>query len=254
MFRRRHEQRLGRHQAAANSRTRTARVVASAHRAGARGPSRDDQRLSESRRDRRCTAAGGAANQNQNRPFPWRCPPTSGQNRPLRAGVSTDPVRPPPPGRAPSASACEPYRELIVEALARGRNAVAIWQDLVDDHGFPARYASVRRFVVTTARQRPPRRASSSRPRPAKKARSTTARRPDGPRPRHGQVPTHAALRPDAGLLAQVGAAAGVALERADLGRAARTRVSPAGRHRPRHRPRQSERRRPHARTSTIPR
>src|SRR5882672_6112630 len=64
-----------------------------------------------------------------------------------RAGVSTDPVSS-PPGRAPSASACEPYREIIVEALARGRNAVAIWQDLVDDHGFPARYASVRRFVV----------------------------------------------------------------------------------------------------------
>ena len=61
-------------------------------------------------------------------------------------GVSTDPVR--PPGRAPSASACEPYREIIVEALTRGRNAVAIWQDLVDDHGFPGRYASVRRFVV----------------------------------------------------------------------------------------------------------
>jgi len=50
--------------------------------------------------------------------------------------------------RAPSASACEPYRELITEALRHGRNAVAIWQDLVDDHGFPARYASVRRFVV----------------------------------------------------------------------------------------------------------
>jgi transposase len=62
--------------------------------------------------------------------------------------VSTDSVRPPPPGRAPSASACEPYRDMIAEALARGRNAVAIWQDLVDDHGFPARYASVRRFVV----------------------------------------------------------------------------------------------------------
>jgi len=31
-------------------------------------------------------------------------------------------------------------REIIAEALARGRNAVAIWQDLVDDHGFPARY------------------------------------------------------------------------------------------------------------------
>jgi transposase len=26
---------------------------------------------------------------------------------------------------------------------------MAIWQDLVDDHGFSARYASVRRFVVT---------------------------------------------------------------------------------------------------------
>ncbi len=63
-------------------------------------------------------------------------------------GVSTDPERPPPPGRAPSASACEPYRELIAEALGRGRNAMAIWQDLVDDHGFTARYASVRRIVV----------------------------------------------------------------------------------------------------------
>ena len=62
--------------------------------------------------------------------------------------VSTDPGRPSPPGRAPTASACEPYRELIAEALSRGRNAMAIWQDLVDDHGFSARYASVRRFVV----------------------------------------------------------------------------------------------------------
>jgi hypothetical protein len=26
---------------------------------------------------------------------------------------------------------------------------MAIWQDLVDDHGFTARYASVRRFVAT---------------------------------------------------------------------------------------------------------
>ena len=58
------------------------------------------------------------------------------------------------PSRAPRASACEPYRELIVDAVGRGRNAMAIWQDLVDDHGFPARYASVRRFV-STLRQRP---------------------------------------------------------------------------------------------------
>ena len=30
---------------------------------------------------------------------------------------------------------------------------MAIWQDLVDDHGFPARYASVRRFVATLRQQ-----------------------------------------------------------------------------------------------------
>jgi transposase len=67
------------------------------------------------------------------------------------AQVSTDSGRrpwPPPPARAPRTSACEPFRELITEALARGRNAVAIWQDLVDDHGFRARYASVKRFVL----------------------------------------------------------------------------------------------------------
>jgi transposase len=74
----------------------------------------------------------------------------SGPSKPAITGtVSTDPGPPSPPGRAPSASACEPYREVITEALARGRNAMAIWQDLVDDHGFPARYASVRRFVLT---------------------------------------------------------------------------------------------------------
>src|SRR6202042_3868137 len=31
--------------------------------------------------------------------------------------------------------------------LAKGRNAMAIWQDLVDGHGFAGRYASVKRFV-----------------------------------------------------------------------------------------------------------
>lgn len=65
------------------------------------------------------------------------------------------PPWPPPASRAPQASACEPYRELIEAALARGRNAMAIWQDLVDDQGFPGRYASVRRFVVTLRGPRP---------------------------------------------------------------------------------------------------
>jgi len=30
---------------------------------------------------------------------------------------------------------------------------MAIWQDLVDDHAFPAQYASVKRFVNTPARR-----------------------------------------------------------------------------------------------------
>jgi transposase len=69
----------------------------------------------------------------------------SASNPATTGGVSTDSAA---PTRAPSASACEIYREVITEALGRGRNAMAIWQDLVDDHGFAARYASVRRFVV----------------------------------------------------------------------------------------------------------
>ena len=51
------------------------------------------------------------------------------------------------PTRAPTASVCEPYRDLILDAIRRGRNAMAIWQDLVDQHGFQGRYASVRRYV-----------------------------------------------------------------------------------------------------------
>ena len=53
----------------------------------------------------------------------------------------------PEPGRSPSASACEPYRDAIELGLSRGRNAKAIWQDLVDDHGFTGGYQSVKRLV-----------------------------------------------------------------------------------------------------------
>ena len=61
--------------------------------------------------------------------------------------VSTD-LGGPRPGRAPTASACEPYRELIELGLRQGRNAMAIWQDLVDGSGFHGKYVSVRRFVA----------------------------------------------------------------------------------------------------------
>lgn len=65
--------------------------------------------------------------------------------------VSTDPVelsgRPPAPVASSRASACEPYRDCIEAALAKGRNATAIYQDLVSYQGFKAKYASVKRFV-----------------------------------------------------------------------------------------------------------
>jgi len=49
--------------------------------------------------------------------------------------------------KALTLSSCEPYREFIQQSLARGRNAMAIWQDLVTDYGFGHSYQSVRRFV-----------------------------------------------------------------------------------------------------------
>src|SRR5260370_42686007 len=64
--------------------------------------------------------------------------------------VSTDsapPQWPPRPGRAPQASACEPYRDVIVEAASAGRNTVAVYQGLGDDHGFRAGDASAARVV-----------------------------------------------------------------------------------------------------------
>ena len=47
----------------------------------------------------------------------------------------------------PSASACAVHRDAIELGLSRGRNAMAIWQDLVDTRGFTGGYQSVKRFV-----------------------------------------------------------------------------------------------------------
>jgi transposase len=80
----------------------------------------------------------------------------SGTAKPAKQTSTDPPAWPPPPGRSPQASACEPYRELIERAVAQGRHAMAIWQDLVDDHGFPARYASVQRFVKKLREARAP--------------------------------------------------------------------------------------------------
>lgn len=63
-------------------------------------------------------------------------------------GVTTgQPISPPTAQQDRATSACEPYREVIEQGFGRGRNAMAIWQDLVSDHGFPHGYQTVKRFV-----------------------------------------------------------------------------------------------------------
>ena len=62
-------------------------------------------------------------------------------------GLSTPAPRPPEPqpGHSPSASACTAYRELIEVGVSRGRNAMAIWQDLVDNCSFTATLSKTKR-------------------------------------------------------------------------------------------------------------
>jgi transposase len=57
------------------------------------------------------------------------------------------PASPVPAGHNPSASSCEPFRDAVELALSQGRNAKAIWQDLVDTYGFTGSYQSVKRFA-----------------------------------------------------------------------------------------------------------
>ena len=84
------------------------------------------------------SAVGDAVGVPDNGSFPE---PGDARTQPeTRPGATT-------PGHA-TASVCEPYRELIVAALARGRNAMGIWQDLVDGHGFAGGYDSAKRFVA----------------------------------------------------------------------------------------------------------
>jgi len=46
-----------------------------------------------------------------------------------------------------SRSACEEFREAIEFGLSRGRNAMAIWQDLTAESGFRGGYQTVKRFI-----------------------------------------------------------------------------------------------------------
>ena len=83
-------------------------------------------------------------------------------NSPMATGseAPAGQIPPPrPPARLPreAASACEPHRAWIEQQVALGRNAVAIYQDLVERHDFTHRYNSVKRFVRTLKRRDPER-------------------------------------------------------------------------------------------------
>lgn len=53
-------------------------------------------------------------------------------------------------------STCEEHRTFIVQERVKGRNATAIYQDLVEHHGYTGSVQAVRRFVRTTAAADPP--------------------------------------------------------------------------------------------------
>jgi transposase len=79
-------------------------------------------------------------------------------------GEQIPPPRPPAPAGPDTASpatgtvsACEVHREWIEAQVALGRNAVSIYQDLVEAHGFAHRYNSVKRFVAKLKARAPER-------------------------------------------------------------------------------------------------
>lgn len=54
-----------------------------------------------------------------------------------------------------SRSNCEPFRQQILAKLELGLSAQRIYQDLVEEHGFTAKYHSVRRFVAKLNQAKP---------------------------------------------------------------------------------------------------
>ena len=77
-----------------------------------------------------------------------------------KAAFSAENPPPRPPASVPTTatpSACEIYREWIEQQLVLGRNAMSIYQDLVERHGFTHAYNSVKRFVARLKAREPER-------------------------------------------------------------------------------------------------
>jgi len=95
--------------------------------------------IQKATRIRRETAAGylKAAGIPIRAPGGWGRKPATAAKPAIQVATHTSAEKPPdlptpeaerPPGRCPSSSACESYRDLIELGLSRGRNAMAIWQ------------------------------------------------------------------------------------------------------------------------------
>jgi hypothetical protein len=67
--------------------------------------------------------------------------------KPANGGEVTSGSSAPESPPSATSSSSEPYGELIEAALSHGRNAMSIWQELVDRHGFAGAYESVKRYV-----------------------------------------------------------------------------------------------------------
>ena len=98
--------------------------------------------------------AGGWGRQVPAKPANGVITDSAGSKPAIAEGMATDFIRPfsqkpaiQLPASSGSASACEPYREAIELGLRRGRNAMAIWQDMVSACGFAGGYQTVQRFV-----------------------------------------------------------------------------------------------------------
>ena len=72
---------------------------------------------------------------------------TTGSEAKPAIGVTTGSEPAPPSVSSSAGSSCEPFRDAIELGLSRGRNAMAIWQDLVATQGFTGNYQSVKRYV-----------------------------------------------------------------------------------------------------------
>ena len=79
--------------------------------------------------------------------------------RPLEPKLANEVSPDSGPSRSATASACEPYRDFIELSLSKGRNAKAIYQDLVDDPASPAGTLASSALCATAAECKRPKRA-----------------------------------------------------------------------------------------------